>query len=111
MLSTRGKTLEKYLEFSKKNIADMVQKVRGKLSKLARKTLSALSTIDVHARDVVNTMIEVGVSSINDFEWNRELRYYWEPYQQKKTLRIPEVVDQQDFSNSSVLESLTRSLR
>ena len=31
-------------------------------------------------------------------------------FQQKKTLRIPEVVDQQDFSNNSVLESLTQSL-
>ena len=31
-------------------------------------------------------------------------------YQQKKTLRIPEVVDQQDFSSSSLLESLTQFL-
>ena len=31
-------------------------------------------------------------------------------YQQKKKLRIPEVIDQQDFSNCSVLESLTLSL-
>ena len=31
-------------------------------------------------------------------------------YQQKESLQIPEVVDQQDFSNSSVLKSLTQSL-
>ena len=35
------------------------------------------------------------------FKWPTSL----EIYQQKKTLRILEVVDQQDFSNSSLLES------
>lgn len=40
--------------------------------------MGALITIDVHARDVVRAMVQRGVSSVTDFEWTKQLRYYWE---------------------------------
>lgn len=52
----------------------VVNKVRGKLSKLERKTLSALIVVDVHARDVATELANQGVSSETDFEWMSQLR-------------------------------------
>lgn len=40
--------------------------------------MGALIVIDVHAREVVKNMMKARVSNINDFEWTKQLRYYWE---------------------------------
>ena len=59
-------------------LREMVDLVRGDLSKLQRKTLGALTTIDVHNRDVVAKMVDLGTSDVSDFQWMSQLRYYWE---------------------------------
>lgn len=70
--------ISEFLQFSLKQIDGMVKLVRGPLSKLQRILMGAVITIDVHARDVVRSLEESKVSSLSDFEWTRQLRYYWE---------------------------------
>lgn len=47
----------------------MVDLVRGDLNKLQRTAMGALITIEVHAKEVVETLVKVRVDNINDFDW------------------------------------------
>nr|XP_004029568.4 dynein axonemal heavy chain 6 [Gorilla gorilla gorilla]XP_055234907.1 dynein axonemal heavy chain 6 [Gorilla gorilla gorilla] len=52
--------------------------VRGSLPKLHRNILTALITIDVHARDIVTELVQSKVETVESFDWQRQLRYYWD---------------------------------
>lgn len=45
--------------------------VRTDLSKLLRKIVVALITTDVHNRDIIEKLYELGVESIKDFQWQQ----------------------------------------
>ncbi len=76
-----------YSNYVIKQIEYMVRLVRGDLTKLQRAMLGALLTIDVHGREVVKKLVERNVSSVVDFEWNRQLRYYWDTEEDKAQIR------------------------
>ncbi|XP_026216049.1 dynein heavy chain 6, axonemal isoform X2 [Anabas testudineus] len=52
--------------------------VRGQLPTLHRNIITALITIDVHARDIVTDLVRQKVDTKSNFEWQRQLRYYWD---------------------------------
>uniref|UniRef100_A0A7N9AZR1 Dynein, axonemal, heavy chain 6 n=1 Tax=Mastacembelus armatus TaxID=205130 RepID=A0A7N9AZR1_9TELE len=57
--------------------------VRGQLPTLHRNIITALITIDVHARDIVTDLVQQKVDTKYNFEWQRQLRYYWNLDQDK----------------------------
>ena len=52
--------------------------VRSNLSDLQRCVIVALITTDVHARDIVEELKQENVQSVYDFNWQKQLRYYYE---------------------------------
>jgi dynein heavy chain len=69
------------IEYKKQydQVMDLVELVRGDINKLVRKTLTAMVTIDVHNRDVVNMLKQKKLKNSADFDWMAQLRYYWAP--------------------------------
>eukprot|EP01035_Chromulina_nebulosa_P017367 gene17367-22915_t len=62
----------------KNELQKLIVKIRGSLSKLHRSIIVALVTTDVHARDIIDELVQRKVDSIQDFVWQQQLRYYWE---------------------------------
>lgn len=56
----------------------MVAIVRKDLNILQRTLMGALIVLDVHARDVVSELVQKRVNNLNDFEFSKQLRYYWD---------------------------------
>ncbi|CAD7946598.1 unnamed protein product [Amoebophrya sp. A25] len=71
------KNIQRMSEQIEAELSDVVVLVRGELPKLARRTLGAMTTIDVHNRDVVNDLVKKNVDDPAAFDWIAQLRYYW----------------------------------
>lgn len=56
------------------NLDDLRILVRGSLTFLQREILSALIVIEVHSRDVTQTLVDLETMNINDFDWISQLR-------------------------------------
>ncbi|OMJ85153.1 hypothetical protein SteCoe_13621 [Stentor coeruleus] len=70
--------VKEYHMFLDTMLMETVKLVRGNITTQQSITLGALIVIDVHAKDVVHRLIENKVTTIDDFDWIAQLRYYWE---------------------------------
>jgi dynein heavy chain, axonemal len=59
-------------------LTKLIVKIRGDLQSLERKTIVALVTTDVHARDIIEDLCDNAVDSVQHFTWVQQLRYYWD---------------------------------
>ncbi|KAM9314768.1 dynein axonemal heavy chain 6 [Pholidichthys leucotaenia] len=70
--------LQQFERTSYDRLNSLAALVRGQLSALHRNIITALITIDVHARDIVTDLVRQKVDTRSNFEWQRQLRYYWD---------------------------------
>lgn len=79
-LETRNQSLiRNFFDDLTNNLNEIVALIRSKdITNLNRITIKSLIVIDVHARDVVENLIEEKVHSEADFRWLAQLRYYFE---------------------------------
>ncbi|XP_068085242.1 dynein axonemal heavy chain 2 [Anabrus simplex] len=52
--------------------------IRSNLPKLQRLKIVAIVTIEIHARDVVDTIVRARCKDVSVFEWLSQLRFYWD---------------------------------
>ena len=73
----RTDEVKDYFSTLQQQLNETVALIRSKtISNLTRITIKALIVIDVHAKDVLEELVNNNVSSENDFQWLSQLRYY-----------------------------------
>ncbi len=77
-MGTDPNAMMEWYEENVEQIQHLTELVRGKLDPVARRVIVALVTTDVHARDIIEGLVLANVSHLNDFNWQKQLRYYWE---------------------------------
>ena len=61
-----------------RDLNDIVTRVRSDISNLERKKINSLIILDVHARDIVDRFVRDSILDAREFEWESQLRFYWE---------------------------------
>ncbi|XP_042636525.1 dynein axonemal heavy chain 10 [Orycteropus afer afer] len=59
-------------------IDELVTRITMPLSKNDRKKYNTVLIIDVHARDIVDSFIRGSILEAREFEWESQLRFYWD---------------------------------
>ena len=70
-----SKGLGEYAQKCIQQLNDIVNLVRGKLTKTQREILGALVTLDVHQKDVLLELSKLDINDKNDFYWTSQLRF------------------------------------
>jgi dynein heavy chain, axonemal len=68
------RAMKEYLEVQNKQIDDLVRKVRQNLTPNDRMKFKTIATIDVHARDIIETFVRDSVLDSQEFSWESQLR-------------------------------------
>uniref|UniRef100_A0A2K5ZE43 Dynein axonemal heavy chain 10 n=1 Tax=Mandrillus leucophaeus TaxID=9568 RepID=A0A2K5ZE43_MANLE len=61
-----------------RQIDELVTRITMPLSKNDRKKYNTVLIIDVHARDIVDSFIRGSILEAREFEWESQLRFYWD---------------------------------
>jgi len=70
--------MKEFRKLQERQLKELIGEVRGHLDKNDRKMLVHLITIDVHARDVIIQMADEKIDSVDAFQWQSQLRYFWD---------------------------------
>ncbi|XP_075852592.1 dynein axonemal heavy chain 10 [Microcebus murinus] len=61
-----------------RQIDELVTRITMPLTKNDRKKYNTVLIIDVHARDIVDSFIRGSILEAREFEWESQLRFYWD---------------------------------
>uniref|UniRef100_A0A8C2U8V4 Dynein axonemal heavy chain 10 n=1 Tax=Coturnix japonica TaxID=93934 RepID=A0A8C2U8V4_COTJA len=67
-----------YAKKMHRQIDELVTRITEPLSKNDRRKYNTVLIIDVHARDIVDTFVRDSILQAQEFEWESQLRFYWD---------------------------------
>ena len=79
--------MKKYLTTVGEQLEQLVVTVRKDLQPNERKKINTQIIIDVHARDIVERFVRDSIMDENEFEWESQLRFYWDKASDEVSVR------------------------
>ncbi|KAJ3349859.1 Dynein heavy chain 10, axonemal [Entophlyctis luteolus] len=70
--------MKKYAKTLVEQLEQLVVAVRSDLSSNDRKKINSQIIIDVHAKDIVDKFVRDSIMDESEFEWESQLRFYWD---------------------------------
>ncbi|CAG9795657.1 unnamed protein product, partial [Diatraea saccharalis] len=71
------RAMKEHLQQQNEQLDGLVVKVRQDLTSNDRLKFRTITTIDVHARDIIEGFVRDNVTEAAEFEWESQLRFYW----------------------------------
>ncbi|XP_028025407.1 dynein heavy chain 10, axonemal [Bombyx mandarina] len=71
------RAMKEHLQQQNEQLDGLVVKVRQDLSSNDRLKFRTITTIDVHARDIIEGFVRDNITEAAEFEWESQLRFYW----------------------------------
>ena len=80
--------VKRYLDLCNTRLDALIKMVQGQLTKEDRTKAIVMITVDVHARDVIQSLVDDKVEGPTQFSWQKQLRYYWQEDSQDVKMSI-----------------------
>jgi dynein heavy chain, axonemal len=80
--------VKRHLAVCDHRLMELIKLVLGHLTRGDRVKVITIITLDVHARDVVQKLIDDKVEGLEAFLWQQQLRFYWVPSNLDTEIRI-----------------------
>jgi dynein heavy chain len=77
-LKTNPKAMQKALDDQIESLSALIKMVQGDLDKPLRQKIMCLITIDAHSRDIIDKLIQEKCNSVDDFQWQAQLKVYFD---------------------------------
>ena len=90
-MSENPNSLGEWFQINFLQLSQLTELVREALDSIKHKIIVALITQDVHARDIIETLTNENVSSKLDFQWQQQLRYYWDESLEKENIYVSQI--------------------
>ncbi|KAB0796033.1 hypothetical protein PPYR_10094 [Photinus pyralis] len=71
---------------------DLIDLTSKDLTKMQRTRYETMVTIHVHQRDIFDDMVQLKVRSLNDFEWQKQARFYYNEENDQCVVKITDVI-------------------
>ena len=76
-IATNSNYLQECLDYQVTIVNKLISIVKGKMEKELRQKVKIMIIMDTHSRDIIEKLQAAGVTKVDDFQWQCQLKAYW----------------------------------